>query len=254
MRFDERNGSSVVERAFMLLQAFELGGPEIGLAELSRRAKLPKATTYRLANQLVSLGALERRGDVYRLGLRMFELGSNVARQRRLRDAALPFMQDLYEATHETIHLGVLDGLSVLYIEKIVGHRGCPVPTQIAAHNPLHCTALGKVILAHSDAHLVEAVVEAGLVRQSRYTIIYPRTFAIELKKIRELGVAYDSEEYKVGVSCVAAPILDRNRRARAAISITWPTGRLKADRSLAPLRSAARGLAKTLDGNPWPA
>jgi len=93
-------------------------GCVLSLSELARRAKLPKATAFRLVNQLVVLGALERNGDGYELGVRLFEFGSMVGRQRRLRDEALPFMEDLYEATHETIHLGALDGLEVLYVEK----------------------------------------------------------------------------------------------------------------------------------------
>ena len=150
MRSTGRTGTSVLERAFSLLEAVGSDGAGVGLAELARRAGLPKATAYRLANQLIELGALERVGEEYQLGLKLFELGSSVARQRELREAALPFMEDLYEATHETIPLGVLDDVEVLYVEKIAGQRGHGVPTTLGTRKPLHCTSLGKAILAYS--------------------------------------------------------------------------------------------------------
>ncbi len=118
----------MLERAFSLLEALGSDGTSVGLAELARRAGLPKATAYRLANQLIDLHVLERAGQEYQLGLKLFELGNSVARQRELREAALPFMEDLYEATHETIHLGVLDETEVLYVEKIAGRRRCTGP------------------------------------------------------------------------------------------------------------------------------
>src|SRR5260370_31724134 len=115
---------------------------------MTRRTGLPKPRVHRLAGELVALGVLEGERGVYRLGLRMFELGQLVPRQRDLREAALPFMQDLFEAAHETVHLAVLDGTEVLYIEKISGHRrgaaggrvGGPFPpprTPVAHASPL---------------------------------------------------------------------------------------------------------------------
>ena len=110
---------------------------------------------------------LERVGEEYQLGLKLFELGNSVARQRELREAALPFMEDLYEATHETIHLGVLDDAEVLYVEKIAGRRGCTVPTTLGTRKPLYCTGLGKAILAYSTPQLVQAVIQNGLPRRT---------------------------------------------------------------------------------------
>lgn len=254
MRSDQRNGYSVLERGFRLLEAFGPEGRDLGLAELARRAKLPKATAYRLASQLVELGALERNADAYRLGLRMFELGATVARQRRLRDAALPFMEDLYEATHETVHLGVLDGLEVLYIEKITGRRCTAVSTQVGTRKPLYCTGLGKAILAHSEPGLLQAVVDAGLVRHSPHTITSPQVLLQELAAAAKAGVAYDREEYKLGTICVASPLLDRNHLAAGALSVTGLTGRFNPERAAAAVRTAALGLSRALEGSPWPA
>lgn len=221
----------------------------MGLADLVRNTQMAKATVYRLACQLVDLGVLEKDGTRYRLGLRLFELGAVVVRHRQLRDAALPFMEDLYEATHETVHLGIQDQLDVLYLEKIVGQRGSPVGTRVGTRKPLHCTALGKAMLAFSEPGLTRAVVGAGLVAHAPRTVRIPGLLLAELKEIASNGVAYDHEEYSSGVSCVASPIIDRNRRAMAAISITGPTVRFDPERYAPAVRTATLALSRLLAG-----
>jgi IclR family transcriptional regulator, acetate operon repressor len=254
MRSDQRNGASVLDRAFRLLDVFGPDGGALGLAELARRSGLPKATAHRLAAQLIELGALERAEDKYRLGIRLFEIGSRVGPQRRLREAALPFLEDLYEATHETVHLGVLDGLRVLYIEKIRGRRGSPVRTQVGTHKPLHCTALGKAILAYSPPELVQAVIDAGLERRTAYTICSAEALLRELAAVARNGVAQDREEYALGTTCAAAPIIDQaTGYAKAALSITGPPTRFHPGLGIAPVRAAAAALTGALDGIPWP-
>lgn len=247
MRSTGRTGTSVLERAFSLLEVVGSDGTSVGLAELARRAGLPKATAYRLANQLIKLGVLERVGEGYQLGLKLFELGSSVARQRELREAALPFMEDLYEATHETIHLGVLDGAEVLYVEKIAGRRGNGVPTTLGTRKPLHCTSLGKAILAYSAPQLLQTVIQNGLPRRTRYTITEPHRLQLELARATETGVAYDREEYELGITCVGSPLLNAAGRAWAAISVTGPTPRFRPERTATAVRTAALGLTRVL-------
>jgi len=247
MRSTGRTGASVLERAFCLLEVLGSDSASVGLAELARRAGLPKATAYRLANQLVELHVLERAGQEYQLGLKLFELGNSVTRQRELREAALPFMEDLYEATHETIHLGVLDNVEVLYVEKIAGRRACSVPTTLGTRKPLHCTGLGKAILAFSSPQLLEAVIQNGLLRRTRYTITNPHRLQLELARAAETGAAYDREEYELGITCVGSPLLNRAGRAWAAISVTGPTTRFRPERTAAAVRIAALGLTRVL-------
>jgi DNA-binding IclR family transcriptional regulator len=237
-----------------VLAAFGPEGRELGLGELARRAQLPKATTFRLASQLVGLGALERADEGYRLGLSLFELGSTVWRQRRLRDAALPYMADLYEATHELVHLGVPDGLDVFYVEKILGRRSATAPTQVGTRRPLYCTALGKAIMAFSEPTLVEAVVEDGMVQRTPYTITSRQRLLDELALVQAKGVAYDRQEYALGTICVAAPLLNRTRVAEGALSVTGRTGRFCPERVAAAVQTAALSLSRALDGTPWPA
>jgi IclR family transcriptional regulator, acetate operon repressor len=247
VRSAERTGSSVLERAFALLEVVGSDGTSVGLAEMARRAALPKATAYRLANQLIELHALERVGNKYQLGLKLFELGSSVARQRELREAALPFMEDLYEATHETIHLGVLDDAEVLYVDKIAGRRTCTVPTTLGTRKPLYCTGLGKAILAYSSPQLLREVIQNGLPRRTRYTITDPHRLEVELARAGETGVAYDREEYELGIACVGSPLLNAAGRAWAAISVTGPTTRFRPERTATAVRTAALGLTRVL-------
>ncbi|GAA1382210.1 IclR family transcriptional regulator [Pseudonocardia kongjuensis] len=243
MRSIERTaGPSVLGRAFSLLDVLSTGTGSLGLAELARRADLPKATAFRLANQLIELQVLERVGSEYQLGVKLFELGTGT-RNQELREVALPFLEDLYEAVHETIHLAVIDGSEVLYVEKIVGRRTCAASSARGARKPMYTTALGKAMLAFAGPRMLETVVQNGLVRRTPYTISTPGRLHQDLQRIRESGVAYDREEHDLGITCVASPLLDRQGRSRGAISVTGPTTRFKPERFAPAVRTAALGL-----------
>lgn len=239
----------MLARAFRVLDAFIPEGADMGLSELVRHTGMAKATVYRLASQLVEVGALEKSGDRYRPGLHLFELGSVVKRHRRLRDSALPLMEDLYEATHETVHLGIHDGLDVLYLEKIVGPRGSPISTRVGTRKPMYCTAIGKALLAFSPPELTTAVLAAGLAPHAPRTIRTPKLLLAELERATQTGVTYDREEYVPGTSCVASPVIDRNRFALAALSITGPTERFDPERFAPAVRTSALALSRLLSG-----
>ena len=221
MRFDERNGSSVLERAFRLLGALETSGADLPLADLSRRSGLPKPTAYRLASQLVGLGVLTQSSVGYSLGPRMFDFGNAVFAYRKFRELAVPFMGDLYEATRQVVNLGTREGLSVLYLEKLTSHKPSPVETAVGSRKPLYCTALGKAILAFSPKEVVETTVREGLRPYTPRTISSPNLLAEELKQIRADGYAFDREEYSLGTMCVAAALRASDGIAFGAISVT---------------------------------
>jgi IclR family acetate operon transcriptional repressor len=252
MRSEHPETASLAGRIVALLDSFEPEDRDITLTELTRRTKLPKATTYRLATQLVEHDLLEKTHGGYRLGLRLFELGSIVYRHRRLREAALPFMEDLHEATRWTVQLGVLDHGEVLYIEKIRGKVNSARDTHAGARRPLHCTGLGKAILAHSPPEVVRAVLEAGLPRFTRYTIVAPGLLLKELETVVQTGVAYDREESLIGNTCVAAPVLDRDGKAKVSMSLAGATEQFDPERSAFAVRTAALGLSRALHGAPW--
>ncbi|GAB3969759.1 hypothetical protein GCM10029978_041740 [Actinoallomurus acanthiterrae] len=131
--------NSVLGKARLIIESFTAEDDVLSLAELVRRSGVAKASVHRLAQELLEWGVLERAGNRYRLGLRLFEIGQRVPRQRTLREAALPYMEDLLIATQETVHFAIHDGLDVLYVEKLVVHRGLNKQSRIAGGS--RCTA-----------------------------------------------------------------------------------------------------------------
>ncbi len=231
---EENSGSerdqlaSSVGKALSLLDALAGKASEMGVTELARAAGMPKSTAFRLLSILGQKGLVERRGTDYCLGRRLFELGALVSEVKplSLRHAALPFLEDLYELTHETVHLGVLDGTEVLYLEKIHGHNPVQSPSRVGGRLPAHCVGLGKAMLAFSNANTLRAVVSTGLPPLTPYSIVYPGKLLSALKNIREQGVAFDIQEAQLGLTCIAAPVLDEHGHAIAAVSVSGPTYR----------------------------
>ena len=152
MRTGERNTfDSVIGRAAALLGAFDARHLSLGISELSRRSGLPKSTTARLAAELTEHGFLERAdGSDLKLGTRLFELGELASRQRKLREVALPYMADLRQVSRQTVHLAVLVGTEVMYVE-IVRSRDAPrMPSEVGGRLPAHAAGVGKALLAFS--------------------------------------------------------------------------------------------------------
>jgi len=245
----DKDRGSVLGRALVLLDAFE-NENELRLTELANRTGLPKATAHRIVAQLVERQWLERDGSHVRLGVRVFELGSFVSYHRELREAAVPFMADLFEATHEAVHLAVRAGLDVLYIEKISGHRMLPVPTRVGGRMPLHCTGLGKAMLAYASDQVLDAVIQRGLPQRTSHTITNPDQLRRELLEVRRSGIAFDMEESAYEIRCVAAPVFGVGHQL-GAISVTVSTRRPLQPAQLAPaVRTAALGVSSVLGGS----
>ncbi|MFG2002839.1 IclR family transcriptional regulator [Spirillospora sp. NPDC048911] len=238
---------SVLARGLLLLDAFGAADTELTLAELARRTGLPKPTAHRLLAELVRWGGLERTSGGYRLGMRLFILGQRVPRPRGLREAALPYLEDLYEATHENVHLAVLDGVDTLFLEKVSGRRSMPIVSRVGGRLPAYCTATGKVFLALGPPENLRQVLSAGLPRHTPHTITMPGLLRRELERTLERGYGINQEESETGVSAVAAPIFDHRRRVLAAISITGHACRLDLGRLAPAVRTAALAVSREL-------
>jgi DNA-binding IclR family transcriptional regulator len=246
-------GRSVTSKVTSLLGAFSPTRPELTLNELARITGLPLSTTYRLVCELVDWGGLERvDGGGYRIGLRLWEIGSLAPRHTSLRDIAMPFMQDLYAATQENVQLAVLDGTEALYIDKITGRQSVSAKTRTGGRLPLHATAVGKIFLAYGPPGLLEKVLADGLKRYTPHTIIAPGHLQRGLEEVRRTGIAYTREEMSVGTVSVASPLLDADNHAVAAISITVRSSRTDVQRLAPAVRTAAlcasRQLRRQLD------
>jgi DNA-binding IclR family transcriptional regulator len=239
--------NSVLGKVADLLAAFRTDDDYLALAEIARRTGLAKASTHRLLSQLVVLRWVERRGDSYRLGGGLFELGMRASVERGLLEHSIPYLQDLYERTHECVHLGVRDGVEVIYIAKLGGHRQVPSPSRVGGRMPLHCTAIGKALLAYAPADVLNARVKAGLVRVTPRTVIAPGVLKRQLARVVDSGVAVEHEESAVGVACVAATVFDSHDQPVAAVSITGPSNRFRPQDHANSVRAAAAGITATL-------
>ncbi|WP_200308155.1 IclR family transcriptional regulator [Streptomyces adelaidensis] len=236
----------MLEKSALILECFIPSGGPYRLSELSERAGLPKPTVHRLAADLVRLGWLERAGHLYRLGAKLFELGSLVPHRLDLRETALPFLQDLFEATRETVHLGVREGLDVVYLERIHGHEALRLPSRIGGSLPLNCTGVGKALLAFSGAELTEEVLSRPLPSLTPYSITDPARLRMALEKIQVSGLAYEEQEAALGVSCIAAPVFAGGTTV-AALSVAVPRSRFSPAQLAPAVRTAALGLSRVL-------
>jgi DNA-binding IclR family transcriptional regulator len=212
---------------------------------LARGTGLSKSTAHRLASELCDWGALDIEPEGYRLGLRLFELGGIALRHNRLEHIARPHMEDLFETTRRLTQLGVLQGTDVIYLAR-VGRQGHQrVASPVAGRVPATCTALGKALLAYSPSVLAAALGE-GLPRLTKYTITDPNVFRNQLSHIRLSGIATEREETRVGLCCVASPIVI-DSRAQAALSLTGPVEMFDPDDAGHAVRRAALRLSRAL-------
>ncbi|HWG01391.1 MAG TPA: IclR family transcriptional regulator [Trebonia sp.] len=239
---------TVPARLLSLFDAYTEGHAAFSLSELSRRAGLPLTTTHRLAGELQRWGGLERGADgKYRIGLRLVELAALCPRGTGLRDVALPFMQDLYEATHQNVQLAVRDGTDGVYVERIAGRQAVPVRTRIGAHWPLHATGVGLALLAFAPVPVQEAVLSAPLPRFAPHTITDPVVLRRVLAEVRKTGVALSDRQVDDDAYSVGAPITGPDGQCVAALSIVVGYGDPGRASWGPAVRAAAIGISRRL-------
>ncbi|WP_081485459.1 IclR family transcriptional regulator [Mycobacterium xenopi] len=238
--------TAVIDRVSLVLDAFD-GGGRLTLAQIVRRTGLPRSSAHRLLERLVQLRWLRRSGRDYELGIRLMELGSLAVHQDRLHRAATQLLHDLHRATGLVVHLAVLDGSDVVYLDKIGDRMAAAIPSRVGGRQPAHCTAVGKAIMAYSNT--ADAINLRN--RKTRYSISSRSQLDVELAKVRAHGVAFDREESLPGFGCVAAPIGDPGE-AVAAVSVCGPMSRMLFDqRMAAPVRMTAMRIWRNVDGGP---
>lgn len=225
------------------------------LADVIRRADVPKATALRLLDALADDG-LVRCDDagLYRLGPQCAVWGSAFLDQLDLRTEAYDLLARLAEVSGETAHLGIPDGPRILYIDKIDSPHSLRMFSRVGARNPMHCTGLGKAILAYADPALTGDVIAAGLERRTENTITDADGLRAELARIRRVGYAVDDVENEEGVRCVGAPVFDHRGTPVAAFSVAGPVSRMTRERISALAREiaeAGRDLSRRLGHRP---
>jgi DNA-binding IclR family transcriptional regulator len=220
---------------------------ELTLTAIADQTGLPKSTVYRLAKRMVLWGALDNTERGYCIGVRTFELARAASGVQQLREAAMPYLLDLYEMTHEVVHLGILSHSDVLYVEKIAGRHSVNVPTTVGGRMPTYCTGLGKAMLAYSDPAYTELALRSKLAARTQYTIVSPKLFYDNLRKVRATKVAVERQEALMGVGCVASPLLSTDGTAVGAVSVTVPAERLKVGLHGHAVHAAAQKLSTAL-------
>jgi DNA-binding IclR family transcriptional regulator len=237
--------SGVIGKVAAILDAFTAEDRGVGFAELQRRTGLAKATLHRLTGELVTARLLDRVDGRFHLGGHLFELGLRASLERGLVEVATPYLEDLYERTHESVHLGLREGTEVVYLLKIGGHRPAQAPSRMGGRMPLHATAIGKALLAYTPPDIRSAVLGGPLERLAPRTVTAPGLLAGQLDQVVASGVAYEFEESAVGIACVAAPIV--SGLVVAAVSVAGPVNRFQPRRHADAVRAAAAGIAAAL-------
>ncbi|WP_082981718.1 IclR family transcriptional regulator [Mycolicibacterium mucogenicum] len=238
---------SSVRKAIALLTAFGDTTGSATLTELAAIAQVPKSTAHRLLGVLHDTGLVDRDGMDWYLRTPMIRLGSAALRGSTgvLREVALPYLTELYELTHENVHLGVLDRTEVVYLDKLYGHHSMCAPSRVGNRLRAHTSALGKAILSRSGRGTINQVIDAGLKPLTARSIVQPGVFVRQLELARREGVAFDREECREGLVCVGAPIVGLGGRAVAGISVAGSARTLKIDVLAGTIREAAAQISR---------
>ncbi|OZM83422.1 IclR family transcriptional regulator [Pseudonocardia sp. MH-G8] len=249
-RADSADGSrpTAAGRMLSVLDAFGPRHRKLSLSEIARRAGLTLPTAHRLVGELVSWGALERDDNGrYSVGLRLLELSALAPRGLELREAAFPHLEDLHQATRGNIHLGVRDGLEVVYIEAIRARVPNPLSSRVGDRWPMHVTGTGLVLLAHEDPALQEEVLAAPLERFTPMTVTEPAELRRTLARIRQTGVAVARGQITLPDLVVAVPVRDPAGRVTAAVSVVVAAQRARPRELACVLTQASRAISRTL-------
>lgn len=236
MNNGQKNPSHVqsVERAIQVMELLARENREMTLTEVARALSWPKSTVHGLLATLRDYQYVDQSpaNGCYHLGIRLFELGNTVARSWNIREAALPAMQQLNRALGETVHLATEDKGEVLYIEKLDSTHMMRIVSDIGSRLPMHCSGIGKVLLAYKSRTEVKWIItKRGLRRMTQRTMTDPGVLEKELVKIRGQGYAIDDREIMDSLRCVAAPIFDKEGKVHYAVSVSGLADNLSGER-----------------------
>src|SRR5690606_3361942 len=249
----ERRVSEIqsLARGLKLMELLAASPEDVGVTELANEMGIDKSSVSRLVQTLATYGYAEQApvSRRYRLGPQIVRLSRSLLTRMPLRDEAKPFLRDLVNRTGECAHIAILSQGKALYIDQVESPASLRVTTGVGTLAPLHCTALGKCLLAFDPAAALPEEMRAFTPR----TITDRQTLAAHLEQTRRQGYAVDDEEYDYGVRCVAAPVIDYRGKVVGAIGISGPAGRMTLDRMAeyaAIVKEVGRNLSDRLSFN----
>ena len=195
-------------------------------SEILAALDLPKSSVHRILKELTELGYVRFNPESKRYfgSLRLAAIGAEVMSHFQLREYIRPHLLKLHKETEHTTNLGILDGTRGVFVDKIESRDfGIKLFSEIGKTFPLHCTGLGKVLLAFSSEDILNELLSTPLESKTEKTITAPAKLRHELASIRKLGYALDNEEITRGIMCLAAPVYGFDTGLAGAISITFP-------------------------------
>lgn len=223
-----------VEKALHLLGLLAQKGCELSLTEISKIMGWPKSTTHGILTTLRDYNYVEQSMITghYKLGLKLFELGNAVSRGWDIRKAAMPYLQELNRETGEMVQLGTESDGEVLYLEKVDSSHVLRIVSDIGMRLPMHCTGLGKVLLAYKPSLEIKRILNRrALIQMTSRTITDRTVLEKELVRVRSNGYGTDDREIMDGIRCVAAPIRDQSGRVNYAVSVSGMANNMQGQR-----------------------
>ena len=230
---DARYFVATLAKALDTLEALAEVDSDISLAKLAKRLGFSSPTLFRILSTLCARGYVQKdmQTGQYRLTLKAWEVGMAAVRQLAVREVARPWIERLVEELRETVHLAVLQGLEVVFIDKLDSPQPVKVDTAIGRRAPAYCTATGKAILAFESHKTWEELFSHKLERLTEKTLYYRTQLEREFTLIRQNGYAMNLDEWRDGVCAVGVPIWNYTGNVVAALSVTAPTGRFSEER-----------------------
>lgn len=242
-----------IERAADVLELFLTPSKDLSVKEISEQLNLSKSTVHGIIKTLEHRGYLDQNPDdlKYRLGMKLFELGNKVGANLEIDKIARPIISSLVEDLQETVHLVVRNGDEVIYVEKVEGPFALRIYSQVGKRAPIHCTGVGKAILAFLGENEIERILSStNLQSFTHRTLTNVDEIKDHLKMVREQRYSIDDEEIELGLKCVAAPIFDHEGNVIASISCAAPTMRMdeeKMERVVKGIKNASLEISHSL-------
>lgn len=213
-----------VFKTFEIIELLIQHHGNIGLRELASELDIAPSTAHRFISSLKEIGYIRQdpKTRKYTLSLKFAWLGSKVLENLQVTDLAKPFMEELTERTNETTHLGVIEGLDLIYIAKIKSKQAMNMASRVGQRGNLYSTAMGKVLLAHMpENERLEIINQLDISSQKKKSVKNKDDFIHQLSVVRKDGYAIDNEENETGIRCIGAPIFNHAGEAVAALSLS---------------------------------
>lgn len=252
-REKSRQGIQSIERAFHILEQFDLKHDELSITELSELADLPISTVHRFLSTLEGLGYIRQNeaNGRYRLGLKAFILGTRVKTLEEMRSVARTYLKDLFAKYNETTHLVIEQDMSVLCVEKFSALRGLVYTPGIGETHKLYATSVGKCIMAFMyDEHKLESFLNSiELTPLTKYTITDKAKLRQEIRKVKQQGYGLDEQESEIGLLCFGVPVFGSTGQCVGAISVSIPQPRMvyDQDKLIADIKETATQISRAL-------